>query len=214
MQDIQAIKRPTKRAQRNLHNLVNNTQSLVGDESDWIREGPDLAALYRGPEYSWLNTCFEDIMSRISKRATLVSTELAHKIQLPKIYALASSFRFTYNIEVISFWHCNSFYSAERNSVSEVATRISNSHLKIDLTSWSGSCLQLLPQSYCWSLWLFSSSFSQLREQIFTAKVTTKLWQFSYLLWYSPRLFPYSLKLGVKRCLQWLLHTVLYLLYS
>ena len=73
MQQIQSIKRPTQRAQRNLHNLIENTQSLVGDESDWVREGSDLAALDRGPEYSWLNTFTEDLISKISWKATLVS---------------------------------------------------------------------------------------------------------------------------------------------
>lgn len=73
MQRIQAIKRPTKRSQSNLSNLISNTQSLVSDESDWIRCGPDLAALGRGSEHGWLNTFLEDILNKISMRLTMVS---------------------------------------------------------------------------------------------------------------------------------------------
>lgn len=72
MRDIQAIKRPTERAQRNLHNLISNTQSLVKDESDWIREGPDLAALGQGNEHGWLNTFLEDVLNSISRKVTMV----------------------------------------------------------------------------------------------------------------------------------------------
>ena len=71
MQQIQAMKRPSKRAQRNLHNLISNTQSLVQDEADWVREGPDLAAVGRGNEHSWLNTLLEDLANGISKRMTM-----------------------------------------------------------------------------------------------------------------------------------------------
>ena len=71
-QQIQSLKRPTERAQRNLYNMVGNTQSLVGDEAEWTAEGPDLAALGRDVEYGWLNTFLEDTLSKISPKATLV----------------------------------------------------------------------------------------------------------------------------------------------
>lgn len=74
MQKIQAIKRPTERAQRNMFSLISNTQSLVKDESDWIREGPDLAALGQGNEHGWLNTFLEDLLNTISRRMTMVSS--------------------------------------------------------------------------------------------------------------------------------------------
>jgi hypothetical protein len=67
------MKRPTERAQRNLYHMVNNTKSLVDNESQWTAQGVDLAALGRGPEYGWLNTFLEDFMNRVSKRATRVS---------------------------------------------------------------------------------------------------------------------------------------------
>lgn len=72
VQQIQAIKRPSQRSQDNISNLILNTQSLVSDESDWIRHGPDLAALGRGAEHGWLNTFLEDALNKISKRATMV----------------------------------------------------------------------------------------------------------------------------------------------
>ena len=72
LKKIQAIKRPTERAQRNLYKMISNTQSLVTDEADWIREGPDLAALGCGNEHGWLNTALEDSMNAISKKWTMV----------------------------------------------------------------------------------------------------------------------------------------------
>ena len=78
MQKIQAMKRPTARSQSNLSNLISNTQSLVSDESDWIRCGPDLAALGRGAEYGWLNTFLEDMLNKISMKLTMVSVPSSH----------------------------------------------------------------------------------------------------------------------------------------
>lgn len=71
MQKIQAIKRPTERSQSNLSNLISNTQSLVADESDWIRCGPDLAALGRDSEHGWLNSFLDDILNKVSMRFTM-----------------------------------------------------------------------------------------------------------------------------------------------
>lgn len=73
LQKIQAIKRPTGRAQRNMYSLISNTQSLVKDEADWIREGPDLAAIGQGNEHGWLNTFLEDVLNMMSRKVTMVS---------------------------------------------------------------------------------------------------------------------------------------------
>lgn len=73
LKEIQAIRRPTTRAQRNLHNLIHNTQSFVQGEAEWIRQGPDLAAVGCGTEYGWLNTFLEDAVNWLPRRATLVS---------------------------------------------------------------------------------------------------------------------------------------------
>ena len=73
MQKIQAIKRPTKRSQANLYNLVSNTKNFVEEEREWIRRGPDLAAVGCGPEYGWFNTFIEDVLSKVSTAVTLVS---------------------------------------------------------------------------------------------------------------------------------------------
>lgn len=72
-QKIQAIKRPSLRSQRNVHNMIHNTQSLVSDEADWIREGPDLAALGCAADRGWLNTFLENILNTVSRTATKVS---------------------------------------------------------------------------------------------------------------------------------------------
>lgn len=73
-QKIQAIKRPSLRSQRNVHNLIHNTESLVYNEADWIREGTDLAALGRAADRGWLNTFLENILNTISRAGTRVST--------------------------------------------------------------------------------------------------------------------------------------------
>ena len=61
------------RAQSNVHNLINNTQSLVGSEADWICQGPDLAAVGCGTEHGWLNTLLEDALNWLPTRVILVS---------------------------------------------------------------------------------------------------------------------------------------------
>ena len=61
------------RAQRNVHNLINNTQSLVEGEANWICQGPDLAAVGCRTEYGWLHTFLEDALNWLPRRATLVS---------------------------------------------------------------------------------------------------------------------------------------------
>ncbi|KAL9129784.1 MAG: hypothetical protein Q9217_001860 [Psora testacea] len=67
---IKALKRPTERAQRSLFSLIKSTQSLVKDESDWIRHSLDLAALSVGTEHGWFNEFLEDSMNNISRRMT------------------------------------------------------------------------------------------------------------------------------------------------
>ena len=72
MRKIQALKRPTQRTQRNVYNLVMNSENLVLEESDWIREGPDLAALGYGGDHGWLNSFLEDALNLLSRSFTKV----------------------------------------------------------------------------------------------------------------------------------------------
>ena len=74
-QKILAIKRPSLRSQRNVANLIHNTESLVYDEADWIREGLDLAAVGCAADRGWLNTFLENTFNTISRTATKVSTQ-------------------------------------------------------------------------------------------------------------------------------------------
>ena len=71
-QRIQAIERPSHRSQRNVYNLIHNTQSLVSDEAYWIREGADLAALGYAADRGWLNTFLEDLLNTVSRAVTRV----------------------------------------------------------------------------------------------------------------------------------------------
>lgn len=73
VQQIQALKRPTERAQRSLFNLIKGTNSLEPRETDWLRCGPDLAALTTGPEHGWFNNFVEDVLNNMSRRLTTVS---------------------------------------------------------------------------------------------------------------------------------------------
>ena len=72
-QKIQAVKRPSLRSQRNVHNLIHNTQSLVSSEAGWIREGTDLAALGPDADHGWLNTLLANTFNAISRTAVKVS---------------------------------------------------------------------------------------------------------------------------------------------
>ncbi|KAL8685523.1 MAG: hypothetical protein Q9218_007709 [Villophora microphyllina] len=70
-QKVQAIRRPTIRNQKSLFNFIRNTDSLVDEEYEWIKEGVDLAALALEGEHGWFNGFLEDTLNRISKKATL-----------------------------------------------------------------------------------------------------------------------------------------------
>ncbi|KAL9100353.1 MAG: hypothetical protein Q9163_004260 [Psora crenata] len=73
VQKIQSIKRPSARAQTTLFNLIKNTESLVADESEWIRYSLDLASLAQDAEHGWFNGFLEDSLNTISRRLTQVS---------------------------------------------------------------------------------------------------------------------------------------------
>lgn len=44
----------------------------MAEESDWIHEGPDLAALGYGGDHGWLNAFLEDLLNSISRGMTRV----------------------------------------------------------------------------------------------------------------------------------------------
>lgn len=83
LQTVQAMKRPTKRSQINIYNLITNTDNLVESELEWIQHTPDLVAPGCGDEYGWLNSAFEDALSAISKVITLVSDTLCFPFPAP-----------------------------------------------------------------------------------------------------------------------------------
>lgn len=68
--ELQSIPRPSARAQRTLFRLIKNSQSLKVDEMDWVRFGPDLAAVSTGIEHGWFSTALEDVLNFISRRFT------------------------------------------------------------------------------------------------------------------------------------------------
>ncbi|KAL9629719.1 MAG: hypothetical protein Q9164_006752 [Protoblastenia rupestris] len=78
VQKIQSFKRPSVRAQTTLFNLMRNTESLVANESEWIRFSPDLAALANDAEYGWFNGFLEDSLNTVSRRLTQVCRPFRH----------------------------------------------------------------------------------------------------------------------------------------
>jgi len=70
------MRRPTKRSQINVYNLITNTENLVESELEWIQHSPDLVAPGCGDEYGWFNSALEDLLSFCSKVVTLVSMAL------------------------------------------------------------------------------------------------------------------------------------------
>lgn len=72
LQKKQAIKRPTKRNQNSLYNLIDTSESLLQSESEWIQQSDDLLALARDADYGWFNSRLEDILRTLSRKLTLV----------------------------------------------------------------------------------------------------------------------------------------------
>lgn len=69
---MEAIRRPTEKNQNSLHNLIHHTAGVAAMESEWIQEGPDLAALAHDHEYGWFNGFLEDVLNNISRKLTKV----------------------------------------------------------------------------------------------------------------------------------------------
>ena len=72
MQKIQAMKRPTERNQNSVANFIASTGSQAAEESDWIRLGPDLAAVAHDQEHGWLIAFLEDTLLKLSRKITVV----------------------------------------------------------------------------------------------------------------------------------------------
>lgn len=60
------------------------------EEAEWIRQGPDLAALGSGPEYGWLKRILEGMLIWLSSKATMVSVYFSTgsvSCQIPLMFA-------------------------------------------------------------------------------------------------------------------------------
>ena len=88
VQKIQAMKRPSRRAQLTLFNLIRNTESLVADEAEFIRYSPDLAALVPDNEHGLFNNFLEDAFSFFSQRLTKVTLSY-HAYSSLRVIAIA-----------------------------------------------------------------------------------------------------------------------------
>ena len=67
------IRKPTKRNQNSVYNLINTSHSLTSSEALWIRQWDDLMAPAYNAEHGWFNGILEDALRGLSKRITLVS---------------------------------------------------------------------------------------------------------------------------------------------
>lgn len=72
MQKKQAIRKPTKRNQNSVYNLITTSKSIGSSESVWIRQWDDLAALAHDTECGWFSGFIEDTLRVISPKITLV----------------------------------------------------------------------------------------------------------------------------------------------
>ena len=64
------------------HRLLKN---LVVTEVKWVRHTEDLAALAPDSEHGWFNDFLEDMLSRISKKALVVSSGPLLSVPVPSI---------------------------------------------------------------------------------------------------------------------------------
>ena len=76
MQKVEAIKRPTKRSQNAVYNMIHEERNIWPDEADWICRSDDLGSIARNAEHGWLNGFVEDLLNSISRRLLLVCHEI------------------------------------------------------------------------------------------------------------------------------------------
>ena len=76
IQQIHAIKRPTRRNQSSLYNWIRDNRLLAESEAVWIRRGDDLAALANDQEHGWFGGFVEDILIKLSRTVTMVPPTL------------------------------------------------------------------------------------------------------------------------------------------
>ena len=69
-----AIETPTKRNQNSVYNFIDNTQSQVSSESEWVRQRADLAVLGHGVEHGWFNGVIEDVLGKYLPKLSKVSS--------------------------------------------------------------------------------------------------------------------------------------------
>ncbi|MCJ1272859.1 hypothetical protein MMC21_000648 [Puttea exsequens] len=79
LQSMQRMKKPTTRSQRNVNNMITDTESLVETEADWIHYTSDLIAPGWADEYGWLNTLFENTLSLLNAKITLKLFRTKHQ---------------------------------------------------------------------------------------------------------------------------------------
>ena len=67
------IRKPTKRNQNSVYNLINTSHSLTSSEALWIRQWDDLMAPAYNAEHGWFNGILEDALRVLFTKITLVS---------------------------------------------------------------------------------------------------------------------------------------------
>ncbi len=65
--------------------MIATTDSQLSGDSDWIHLGSDLAAVALDQEYGWFQNFFEDLLNKISRRATTVCTLIGDSGQNPYV---------------------------------------------------------------------------------------------------------------------------------
>jgi len=103
IQQIHAIKRPTRRNQSSLYNWIRDNRLLAESEAVWVRRGDDLAALAHDQEHGWFGGFVEDTMIKLSRTATMAifRTREQHTKSGHEIIALLSRKRFNALIYIL-----------------------------------------------------------------------------------------------------------------
>ena len=199
--------------------MIHNTESLVYDEADWIREGTDLAALGYAADRGWLNTFLENLLNTISRTVTKVSARhhlYSVLVLQPSQHDAATCPSTIIQSPISSFQRIPQtssevlcLISVNRRSSAPMSRKLRPEMKPFTWSLWTASTTSSAPSSlywqqfYCLSLFLCYSNCNQPINQKSSGRVLTRSLSYSSLRCYSPPLAQFSHRLkGRKFSLQ------------
>ena len=182
--------------------MIHNTESLVYDEADWIREGTDLAALGYPADRGWLNTFLENLLNTISRTVTRVSARhhLYNVLVLQPCQHDAATFPPMIIQSPISsfqrFPQTSSevlcLISVNRRSSAPMSRKSRPEMKPFTWSLWTASTTSSAPSSLYWQQFYYLSLFScysncnQLINQKLSGRVLTRSLLYSSSRYFSP----------------------------